>query len=81
LKAGQSHFAGFESRPEPTRRFWKAARANSPILKAGQSQLSDFKKPARIYLAGFQKLFANSKAFRKFKSFCALNGKEFINSV
>jgi hypothetical protein len=33
-----------------------------------------FWKPARVYLAGFQKLFANSKAF-------ALNGKEFIISV
>ncbi len=64
----------FESRPEPTCRFWKPARAKSPILKASQSQLTDFVsrpeptrwfwKPARAYLPGFQKLFANSKAFR-----------------
>jgi hypothetical protein len=40
----------FESRPEPTRRFSKPARANSPILKAGQSQLADFEsRPEPIY--------------------------------
>jgi hypothetical protein len=33
-------------------------------LKVSQSQLADFEKPAKAYLAGFQKLFANSKAFR-----------------
>ncbi len=52
LKAGQSQLADFESRPEPTRQVWMPARANSPILKARQS-----------HLVGFQKLFANSKAF------------------
>jgi hypothetical protein len=49
------------------------ARANSLIFKASQSQLADFEswpeptrrfsKLARAYLPGFQKLFANSKAF------------------
>jgi hypothetical protein len=43
LKSSQSQLANFESRPEPTRQFWK---------------------PASSYLAGFQKLFTNSKAFR-----------------
>ncbi len=63
----------FESWPEPTCRFWKPARANSPIKYASQSHLADFEtrpeptrrfwKPARAYLPSFQKLFANSKAF------------------
>jgi hypothetical protein len=46
-----------------------------PILKACQSQLADFESwQERAHLAGFQKLFANSKVF-------ALNRKEFINSI
>jgi hypothetical protein len=32
----------FESRPEPTRRFRKPAKANLPILKGSQSELTNF---------------------------------------
>jgi hypothetical protein len=72
LKAGQSYFAGFESRPEPTHRFWKAARANSPILKAGQSQLADFESREDPILPVFESFLQIQKLFE-------LNGKEFIN--
>ncbi len=74
----------FESRPEPTFRFWKPTRDNSPILKASQSQLADFEsrpeqtcrfwKPARAYLPSFQKLSQIQKLF-------ALNATELINSI
>jgi hypothetical protein len=74
LKAGQSHFAGFESQPEPTRRFWTAARANSPILKAGQSQLTDFESRQESILPVFKSFWQIQKLF-------ALNSKEFINSI
>jgi hypothetical protein len=36
---------------------------NNSLLKSGQRSAPHFWKPARAYLAGFQKLFANSKAF------------------
>jgi hypothetical protein len=74
LKAGQSYFAGFESRPEPTRRFLKAARANSPVLKAGQSPLTDFESRQEPVLPVF-------KSFSQIQKLFALNGKEFINSM
>ncbi len=63
-----------ESSVEPTRQFWKPARANLPILKAGQGQLANFEslpEPISLVFISFlqiQKLFA-------------LNGKEFINSI
>jgi hypothetical protein len=74
LKAGQSQLAGFESRPEPTRRFLKLARANSPILKVGQSQLTDIESRQEPILAVF-------KSFSQIQKLFALNGKEFIDSI
>ncbi len=64
----------FESRPEPTCRFWKPAKANLPILKASQSQLADFEsRPEPIYPV--------FKSFSPILKIFALNGKEFINSI
>jgi hypothetical protein len=74
LKAGQSHFAGFESRPEPTPQFLKPARANLLILKAGQSHFADFESQQEPILLVF-------KSFSQIQKLYALNGKEFINSV
>jgi hypothetical protein len=64
----------FESWPEPARQFWKPARANSPILKASQSQLADFESRPEPILLVF-------KSFSQIQKLFALNGKEFINSI
>jgi hypothetical protein len=50
------------------------ARANSPILKAGQSQLTNFEcRPEPIYPV--------FKSFSQIQKLSALNGKEFIISI
>jgi hypothetical protein len=64
----------FESRPEPTRQFWKPARANSLMLKGSQSQLTDFESRQELTLPVF-------KSFSQIQKFFKLNGKEFINSI
>jgi hypothetical protein len=73
LKAGQSQLADFESRPEPTRRFRKPARANSLIFKASQSKLADFESRPEPILPVF-------KSFSQIQKLFVLNGKEFIIS-
>jgi hypothetical protein len=63
LKVGQSKFADL-----------KAARASSPILKAGQSQLVDFgSRPEPI-----SPVF---KSFLQILKLLALNDKEFVNAI
>jgi hypothetical protein len=52
----------------------KAARANSPIFKAGQSQLADFESRPEPILPVFKSFSQSQKHFE-------LNGKEFINSI
>jgi hypothetical protein len=50
------------------------ARANSPILKAGQSQLANFESQPEPISPVFKRLSQIQKLF-------ALNGKEFLNSI
>jgi hypothetical protein len=74
LKAGWSQLANFESRPEPTRRFLKPARANPPILKDSQSQLADFESWLEPILPVFE-------SFSPIQKLLVLNSKEIINST
>jgi hypothetical protein len=52
----------------------KEARAKSPILKAGQSQLADFESRQEPILPVF-------KSFSQIQKLFALNGEEFMNSI
>jgi hypothetical protein len=50
------------------------ARANSPILNAGQSQLTDFESRPEPISPVF-------KSFSQIQKLFALNDKEFLNSI
>jgi hypothetical protein len=53
----------FESWPEPTQRFLNPPNIFPVKNLSFEMRTRHYLKLARVYLAGFQKLFANSKSF------------------